>query len=175
MFRPVLPTIAATAALTSKATAADTTEQNRRIIAKAHNAHTGQLRVQATIMKIKGLIEDIKQGKALNGGWHLSSDIVDKSHRRRIRQHVAHFVRGCPCCQKLSRQGTDLYAPPYHINAWNPMETLSMDTIGPLPTTEVDHVPDAATNELIRDHGLSFVIHAKRARICRHRVLRGWV
>ncbi len=131
-----LPTIAATTTSTSEATADDTIpEQYRRIIAKVHNAHTGHLGVQPTLRKIKSVLQEIKQGKVSAKGLNISTETIDKMFWPGMRQHVTRYIRSCPCCQKLAQQGTEHYVEPFHLNSWNPMESLSMDTIGPMPIT----------------------------------------
>eukprot|EP01033_Poteriospumella_lacustris_P013475 gene13475-9642_t len=50
-----------------------------------------------------------------------------------MRQHVRKFLLQCPTCQSLRVINTAIRALPFVTAAQNPMERISVDTIGPLP------------------------------------------
>ena len=57
-------------------------------------------------------------------------------HWKYQREHVKRFIKQCPCCQKMSYLKTQIHTHPFTVAAYEPMERLEMDTIGPLPADE---------------------------------------
>ena len=50
----------------------------------------------------------------------------------RMREHVKKFIRDCDSCQKRSTEQFDVRAPHYSIGKYYPMESVSLDLVGPL-------------------------------------------
>lgn len=50
--------------------------------------------------------------------------------------HVKHFVRHCPVCQKLSMRNLLIKAQPFTLASYQPMECIAIDTMGPLKETQ---------------------------------------
>ena len=53
-----------------------------------------------------------------------------------MRQHVKAFIKHCPCCQVMSQLKPAIHTLPFTTASYNPMESLNVDTIGPLPADE---------------------------------------
>jgi transposase InsO family protein len=53
-----------------------------------------------------------------------------------MRSHVRAFISKCPVCQKLSDLKVPIITHPFTTAAYEPMEVLNMDTIGPLAKDE---------------------------------------
>jgi hypothetical protein len=63
--------------------------------------------------------------------------LLSKGHRwDRMRQHVKAFIKKCPCCQLMSQIKPAIHTVPFTTATYNPMESLNVDTIGPLPPDE---------------------------------------
>lgn len=90
------------------------------IIQRAHNALAGHSGVEETLRKL---------------------DLLEQRWYKR-RQHVQHFVRQCPICQKNSYNHVTSHGAGYTLSTNRPMERINIDTIGPLP-------PDAFGNKYI--------------------------
>ena len=86
-----------------------------RILSKVHNSQVGHHGVERTLDKLK----------QAEHGWPY------------MRNHVAEFVRECPCCQKMSYLKTPIHTHGFTTAAYRPMERLNWDTIGPLPEDEL--------------------------------------
>ena len=56
-----------------------------------------------------------------------------------MRRHVKAFIKKCPCCQVMSQLKPAIHTLPYVTSTYNPMESLNVDTIGPLPPDENDN------------------------------------
>jgi transposase InsO family protein len=79
-------------------------------IAEHHNSTVGHFGVEKTI-----------------------SMLVKGEHRwRGMRNHVRQFVRQCSLCQKISQINPDIKAKRFTTSAYNPMDVLNIDTIGPV-------------------------------------------
>jgi hypothetical protein len=85
-----------------------------KVINKVHNTQVGHFGVDNTINKIK------------QQGLYWSS----------IRADVTQFIRRCPCCQAMSHLKLGIQTHPYVVSAYNPMDRLNIDAIGPLPESE---------------------------------------
>ena len=86
-----------------------------QIISRYHNSHIGHHGVDRTLEKLK---QD-------NQSWE------------HMRSHVRVFIKKyCPCCLKMSYLKPPIEAIPYTLASFDPMERLSVDTIGPLPPDE---------------------------------------
>ena len=83
-------------------------------IAEVHNGICGHHGVERTMQMLA------KQGK----------------HWQYQREHVKRFQKQCPACQKMSYLRTAIHTHPFTVAAYEPMERLEMDTIGPLPADE---------------------------------------
>ena len=53
-----------------------------------------------------------------------------------MREHVKHFIRQCPCCQKQSFDRVPIHTHPFTLSRYEPFERLYWDTIGPMPKDE---------------------------------------
>jgi hypothetical protein len=53
-----------------------------------------------------------------------------------MRGHVRQFLRQCPNCQKNSFNTAPVYTAPFTLSAREPMQTISIDTIGPIKPDE---------------------------------------
>ena len=89
-------------------------EDKRTIIKEFHNSSVGHWGVQKTYDKLR----------AKGHEWDL------------MRGHVRHFVKHCPCCQKMSRLKVAIHTRPYTTATYAPFERIAVDTIGPLPIDE---------------------------------------
>ena len=124
-------------------------QEKHDIIASHHNAMVGHMGVQSTIKRLT----------SSNHSWPF------------LRQHVKHFVRHCPVCQKLSAVKFPTHAHPFTTSTYEPMQCLNIDFVGPFPDEgyiltiidtftrwiELYHTPDAtaqsATNCLLKHFG----------------------
>jgi hypothetical protein len=84
------------------------------ILHECHNKHVGHGGVQRTRRKV------LKLAPRSNDDQQLTT-------------HVRAFVRGCPCCQKMSQIKPLVKTYPYTTSSRIPMDTISIDTIGPFP------------------------------------------
>ena len=50
-----------------------------------------------------------------------------------MREHVKQFIRDCPICQKLDQRNVKIQTVPFTNATLEPMDTLNIDTIGPVP------------------------------------------
>ena len=50
-----------------------------------------------------------------------------------MREHVKHFIKCCPCCQKMNMLRNSIATARYTTATFEPMERINIDTIGPLP------------------------------------------
>ena len=81
------------------------------LIASHHNSSVGHMGVQVTLKRM------------------LSSNLTWKY----MRQHVKHFLRNCPVCQKLSAVKFPTHSHPFTTSSYSPMQVLNIDFIGPFP------------------------------------------
>ena len=81
-----------------------------KLISAVHNSTAGHLGVENTLRKLK------MKGTT----W------------KDMRAHIRTFIRRCPCCQLASQQKTQNNSIPYTLAAYDPMDMLAIDTIGPL-------------------------------------------
>ena len=59
--------------------------------------------------------------------------IASNSTWQFMRQHVKHFVRHCPVCQKLSSVKFPTHPHPFTTSTYEPMQCLNIDFVGPFP------------------------------------------
>ena len=85
-----------------------------KIISKVHNSVAGHHGVQRTINKLE------TQGQS----WQF------------MKEHVKRFIKQCPCCQKMSYIKVPIHTHPFTTAAYEPMERINVDSIGPLPPDE---------------------------------------
>jgi hypothetical protein len=50
-----------------------------------------------------------------------------------VQEHAKKFISECPICQKLDYRNVKNHKEPYTTASMEPMETLNIDTIGPVP------------------------------------------
>ena len=81
------------------------------IMKKVHNCVSGHHGVEATIAKLASL------GHKWTG----------------MREHVRRYIKECDTCQKHSYRQFEIKVPKFITGRYQPMEKISMDTIGPLP------------------------------------------
>jgi len=107
-----------------------------RIIAACHNTFIGHHGVHRTCKKIEeylttgtGTYSDDKQSIS-NNTYKSIKPWPD------MREHVRHFIRHCPCCQKMNRLKVPIHTQPFTTAAYFPFDKVAIDTIGPLPEDE---------------------------------------
>jgi hypothetical protein len=84
------------------------------ILGKFHNSEVGHFGVEKTVNKL-----------------------LSKGYRwEHMRKHVKAFVKKCPCCQVMSQIKPAIHTLPFTTSTYNPMDSLNVDTIGPLPSDE---------------------------------------
>ena len=83
-----------------------------KLIASVHNSLAGHNGVEKTIAKLDSKGEP---------SW---------LHRR---EHIKRFIQECPICQKLDQRSVKIYAQAFTTAAMEPMDTLNIDAIGPVP------------------------------------------
>jgi hypothetical protein len=84
-------------------------------ISGVHNTRQGHFGVELTLKKLKELYPTTT--------W------------LRMRAHVKQFIRQCPVCQKLSAIKVIITTKPFTTATYAPMERISIDSLGPLPTS----------------------------------------
>ena len=94
-----------------------------KIISGYHNSRVGHFGVEKTLQKIQNTV-DTTTGETKSQTWPY------------IREHVKRFIRTCPCCQKMSQLKTPIRTRNYTVAAYEPMERLYIDSIGPLKSDE---------------------------------------
>lgn len=82
-----------------------------RIIGRYHNSNVGHFGLEKTIENI----------------------LKVQSKWKYLRRHVRKFIAQCPVCQLNSDSKIHVNVKPFTRAAYNPMEVLNVDTIGPLP------------------------------------------
>ena len=94
-------------------------EEVKRNIRKVHNSVAGHNGVEKTLQKLaeKGI-----------SPWF------------RMRENVKQYIKHCPICQKLDQRATIVNTSPFTLASREPMRSLSVDSIGPLPTDEFGNV-----------------------------------
>jgi hypothetical protein len=89
-------------------------EEYAKVLGSFHNSETGHFGVEKTI-----------------------NLLISKGHRwEHMRNHVRAFIKKCPCCQLMSQIKPAIHTLPFTTATYNPMESLNVDTIGPLPADE---------------------------------------
>ena len=53
-----------------------------------------------------------------------------------MRENVRQYIKHCPICQKLDQRATTVNTTPFTLAAREPMRSLSVDSIGPLPADQ---------------------------------------
>jgi hypothetical protein len=84
-----------------------------KILSSVHNRTAGHNGVEKTLEKLKTSGTESWPG---------------------MREHVKKFISECPVCQKLDYRNVKNHTEPYTTASMEPMETLNIDTIGPVPT-----------------------------------------
>lgn len=85
-----------------------------RQISRVHNSNVGHFGVEKTISRLH----------------------ENKQVWKHMRQHVRQFVRQCPACQLNNERKLLIRTHPFTTAAYEPMEVLNIDTIGPLTEDE---------------------------------------
>jgi transposase InsO family protein len=99
----------------------DTAPRNIRhydLIASVHNTKVGHGGIELTMSR---LLPNAAAGRPQGLTWP------------GMREDVTHFIRRCPCCQKMSQHKIAIHAHHFVTSANHPMEIIHVDTIGPLP------------------------------------------
>jgi hypothetical protein len=86
------------------------------MIAAVHNHTAGHHGVMRTLAKLQKYCDAKKIAR-----WPM------------MREHVHHFVKICPCCQKMSMLKIPIAAHPFTASSYEPMERIMIDYIGPFP------------------------------------------
>ena len=89
-------------------------QEKYKLISEMHNSQVGHFGVDKTLNKLE----------ALYPSWTY------------MREHVRRFIRQCPCCQKMSQLKTPIHTLNFTSAAYEPMERVNVDSIGPLPEDE---------------------------------------
>ena len=84
------------------------------------------------------LIETVHNSQTGHRGVEKTLEALDIQWKYR-REHVKKFIRECPFCQKINNLKMSIYTHPYTLAAYFPMERLAMDSIGPLPESELGY------------------------------------
>ena len=76
----------------------------------------------------------VHNGVLGHGGVQRTLDLLlrKKETWKGMRKHVAHFVRRCPCCQKMSQLKPVIHTKPFVLAAYEPMDRICIDAIGPI-------------------------------------------
>lgn len=98
-------------------------------ISRVHHSNTGHRGVEATMDKLKELI-DKQEITLTEEGWP------------NMREHIKRFIRRCPCCQKMSQLKSSIKANPFTMSTYEVMERLAVDFIERLTPDEDgnDHI-----------------------------------
>ena len=100
-----------------------------------HNITTKSLTYPSEYQEILGLCHNSQVGH--HGVERTVNLLLQKGYRwPYMRKHVKAFVKKCPCCQMMSHIKPAIHTLPFTTSAYNPMEFLNIDTIGPLPLDE---------------------------------------
>jgi cleavage and polyadenylation specificity factor subunit 1 len=100
-----------------------------------HNITTSRLTYPVEFADILGKVHNSEIGH--HGVEKTMNLLLNKGHRwEYMRQHVKAFVKNCPCCQIMSQIKPAIHTLPFTTASYNPMESLNVDTIGPLPSDE---------------------------------------
>lgn len=83
-----------------------------KLLGAVHNSTAGHNGLEKTLEKLKTF------------GTDLGSN---------VREHAKKFISECPICQKLDYRNVKNHTEPYTTASMEPMETLNIDTIGPVP------------------------------------------
>lgn len=83
-------------------------------ISKVHNSRVGHFGVEKTLDALR----------EKNESW------------KHMRKHVRKFIQQCPICQVTSDKKLAVKVAPFTRAAYEPMEVLNIDAIGPLPEDE---------------------------------------
>ena len=94
-------------------------EDVKRKIRSVHNSVAGHNGVEKTIQKL-----------------------TDKKVQSwfKMREHVKQYIKHCPVCQKLDQRAVTISPTPFTLASNAPMQSLSVDSIGPLPEDEFGNV-----------------------------------
>jgi transposase InsO family protein len=85
-------------------------QENYTKISKVHNSYAGHHGVERTLNKLV----------TANQTWP------------KMREHIKQFIKKCPCCQKMSVLKIPIHTHPFTTAAYEPMQRLNIDSIGPL-------------------------------------------
>jgi hypothetical protein len=92
-------------------------QEYKELMSKFHNSQVGHHGVEKTV-----------------------NLLLQNGHRWQfMRKHVRAFVKKCPCCQLMSHVKPVIHTLPFTTSAYNPMEFLNVDSIGPLPPDQDGH------------------------------------
>ena len=94
-----------------------------KILGQVHNSNVGHFGVDKALSKLTETNPDT--GKPRVEPWPL------------MREHIKRFIKRCPICQKLSTTKVQVQTELFTNATYEPMERLSVDTIGPLEKDEL--------------------------------------
>ena len=90
------------------------------------------------------IIKQFHSAEAGHGGvTRTMQKLVDNGHTwGNMRTHVRHFVKFCPCCQKMDQMKKVIHSYPFTVSSYGLWDTVSVDYIESL-------IPDSEGNNMI--------------------------
>jgi hypothetical protein len=90
---------------------------------------------------IKAFLQDCHNDIVGHGGVQRTRGKILKlcpnaNSDQQLTRHVRQYIRGCACCQKMSQLKPVIKTYPYTTSSRTPMDTVSVDTLGPFPEDE---------------------------------------
>ncbi len=87
-------------------------------------------------------IEAVHGGKLGHGGVQRTLNLLEKQNKswKGMRKNVTSFIKRCPCCQKMSQIKPLIHTKPFVLAAYEPMERICIDTIGPIHEENQDEL-----------------------------------
>ena len=83
-------------------------------------------------------ISTVHNSQAGHHGVERTCEMLARAGQRwfKMREHVKKFIKQCPACQKMSVLRTPIHTHPFTTAAYEPMERVNVDSIGPLTPDE---------------------------------------
>jgi len=90
------------------------------------------------------IIKQFHSAESGHGGvTRTMQKLVDKGHTwENMRTHVRHFIKFCPCCQKMDQMKKVIHSYPFTVSSYGLWDTVSVDYIERL-------IPDSEGNNMI--------------------------
>lgn len=102
------------------------------LIGQCHSDMAGHHGVELTLSKIRRLLETMRGQDNIQQQHVEVQQAVQDNKWPFMRNHVKRFVRSCAVCQKHSeRHVPEVRTERFTVNALQPMELVSIDTMGP--------------------------------------------